>query len=65
MRKPVFGDQILPDGHGIAPARQAQLNDFAVGFTDAERTAAGSTGMQDGVRDRGIRRTFFSWPGFF
>ncbi len=36
----VVGDQILPDGHGIAISTQTQLDDFPVGFTGARRTHA-------------------------
>src|SRR5215471_15956494 len=35
----VVGDQILPDGHGIAISTQTQLDDFPVGFTAARRTS--------------------------
>ena len=36
----VVGDQILPDGHGIAISTQTQLDDFPVGFTGACRAHA-------------------------
>jgi hypothetical protein len=36
----VVGNQILPDGHGIAIPTQAQLDDFPVGFTGTRRAHA-------------------------
>src|ERR1017187_8841019 len=33
----VVGDQILPDGHGIAISTESQRDDFPVGFTGARR----------------------------
>ena len=56
VSKAVLGNQILPDGHGIAPTRQPQLNHFAIGLTgtDCATTRFGTIGIV------GSRNRFFT-----
>src|SRR5205807_5689274 len=56
VSKAMLGNQILPDGHGIAPTRQPQFNHFAIGLTGTD----GATTRFGTIRIVGSRNRFFT-----